>query len=223
MTCSCSVTIIRCTQPSSVVAFARIGCPCAAACFARSSTASARTSGLVNGVVSPPTVIFAGALRWISASGHFGVLLSSSTVLGKGASLSGWVRGWSGPVPPQDGVPVGAGQRDHVDGDAHPGGFEDVGRSADQPEVDGDVAGEPDEVAGDAGGVRDARAGALRSGVPAGAGVAAPDEDVVGQPGTVEPDEPPAGVVGPTAAGVTDAGFTAGAETPAPHVQAAEF
>src|SRR6478609_4313956 len=110
-----------------------------------------------------------------------------------------------------------------LNGDAHPGGFEDVGRSADQPEVDGDVAGEPDEVAGDAGGVRDARAGALRSGVPAGAGVAGFDVDVVGQPGAVETDEVLAGVVGAAAAGAPVGGFTAGAETPAPHVQAAEF
>ena len=56
--------------------------------------------------------------------------------------------GWSGPVPPQDGVPVGAGQRDDVDGDADPGGFEDVRVSADGPEVDRDVAGEADDVAG---------------------------------------------------------------------------
>ena len=49
-------------------------------------------------------------------------------------------------------VVVGSGERDDVDGCADPGGFEDVPLAVDGAEVDRDVSGEADDVAGLLGG-----------------------------------------------------------------------
>src|SRR5664279_4057130 len=54
----------------------------------------------------------------------------------------------SAPVAVQFGVVVGAGEGDDVDRCADPGGFQDVAGAVDGAEVDGDVAGEADDVPG---------------------------------------------------------------------------
>src|SRR5664279_1309077 len=54
----------------------------------------------------------------------------------------------SAPVAVQFRVEVGAGDGNDVDRCSDPGGFEDVAGAVDGAEVDGDVAGEADDVTG---------------------------------------------------------------------------
>src|SRR5664279_899872 len=118
-------------------------------------------------------------------------------------------------------VVVGAGERDDVDGCADPGGFEDVPLAVDGAEVDRDVSGEADDVAGLSLVPRDGdAAGSLGAGVVGGL-EACLGHDVAGETGAVEADLRSAGVVVAAAAAAPVVGSGAAA-TAAPHVRHAE-
>src|SRR5664279_3188643 len=104
-------------------------------------------------------------------------------------------------------VVVGAGEWDDVDGCADPGRFEDVPLAVDGAEVDRDVAGEADDVAGLSLVPRDVDA--------------CLGHDVGGEPGAVEADFGSAGVVVAAAAAAPVVGAGAAAAA-APHVGHAE-
>src|SRR5664280_2874336 len=121
-------------------------------------------------------------------------------------------------------VVVGAGERDGVDGCADPGRFEDVPLPGDGAEVDRDVAGEADDVAGLSLVPRDGdAAGALGAGVVGGV-EACLGHDVGGETGAVEADLRSAGVVvaAAAAASVVGAGAAASAAPDVGHAEDGE-
>src|SRR5664280_859097 len=119
-------------------------------------------------------------------------------------------------------VVVGAGERDDVDGCADPGRFEDVPLAVVGAEVDRDVSGESDDVAGLSLVPRDGdAAGALGAGVVRGV-EACLGHDVGGETGAVEADLRSAGVVVAAATSASVVGAGTGA-TATPHVGHAEY
>src|SRR5664279_5004221 len=130
----------------------------------------------------------------------------------------------SAPVAVQFGVVVGAGEGDDVDRCADPGGFQDVAGAVDGAEVDGDVAGEADDVAGLSLVPRDGdAAGTLAAGVVRGAEPGL-GHDVGGEAGAVEADLGSAGVVvaAAAAASVVGAGAAAAAAPDVGHAEDGE-